>query len=270
MHHPTPPTTIAQDDLLDFLLRFATIQTSVGVQTSRIVLNTSRIAEAYGYSITMMLFQRNVAISIVPHDKHGVPTVREGRPMTGLTHHRSLPINFLLNAELSRLSWWAHDTQPDHATLEQHLEQVLNAPRVNRWLILLLISIANAAFCLLFEGDLPAAGMVLFGTAVGFYARQELNLRHAYHYLTVLVAAFLSSFVVGLCTLTEWSITPEIALSTSVLYLIPGVPFINSIIDFLDGYILNGVSRIINAIFIVLSITIGLSGTLLLLSLRLL
>ena len=59
-------TSFDQERFLDFLLHFATMQTSVGVQTSRIVLNTTRIAEAYGYSVTIMLFQRNVAISIIP------------------------------------------------------------------------------------------------------------------------------------------------------------------------------------------------------------
>ena len=39
-------TPFDQERFLDFLLHFATMQTSVGVQTSRIVLNTTRIAEA--------------------------------------------------------------------------------------------------------------------------------------------------------------------------------------------------------------------------------
>lgn len=260
---------LAIDRLLDFLLRFATIQTSVGVQTSRIVLNTTRIANAYGYDITMMLFQRNVAISLTPRHQEGHPATCTAHPTTALTHHRSLPINFLLNAELSRMSWWAFDTKPTLEALEERFDQVLNAPRVSRWLILFLISVANSAFCLLFGGDFPAAGFVFLGTCLGFYARQELNLRHAYHYLTVLVAAFVSSMTVGLGMHTGLSETPQIALSTCVLFLIPGVPFINSMIDFFDGYILNGVSRIINALFIVFSITIGLSGTLILLRLSL-
>ena len=40
---------IDKERLLDFLLRYATTQTSVGVQTNRIVVNTTRIAHAYGY-----------------------------------------------------------------------------------------------------------------------------------------------------------------------------------------------------------------------------
>lgn len=254
-----------QELLLDFLLHYATVQTSVGVQTSRIVLNTSRIAEAYGYHTTMMMFQRNVAITLVPHSEEALDQRRKVHPVTALTHHRTLPLNFYLNAELSRLSWYIHDNKPSIESLEGRLNDILNAPRVSRWLILMLISFANSAFCLLFGGDLYGAFFVFVGTLSGFYVRQELNLRHAYHYFTVLVAAFISSFIVGLGALTSLSATPQIALSTSVLYLIPGVPFINSMVDFLDGYMLNGLSRLINAILIVISITVGLSGTLVLL-----
>lgn len=268
----TPPLpAIDREALLDFLLRYATIQTSVGVQTSRIVLNTNRIAEAYGYEATIMMFQRNVAITLQNAGHSAMSGSKpQWHPVTALTHHRMLPLNFQLNAELSRLSWYVYDHKPELPTLERELERVLTLPRVSRWLILVLISFANSAFCLLFGGDLAGAATVFAGTFVGFFARQELNLRHAYHYLTVLVAAFLSSFVVGIGMCYGLSTTPQIALSTSVLYLIPGVPFINSMMDLLDGYILNGLSRLVNAIFIVISITVGLSMSLVLLDLSLL
>ena len=57
---------IDKEQLLEFLLRYATTQTSVGVQTSRIVVNTTRIAHAYGYELTIMMFQRNIAMTLTP------------------------------------------------------------------------------------------------------------------------------------------------------------------------------------------------------------
>lgn len=262
-----------QERFLDFLLHFATIQTSVGVQTSRIVLNTTRIAEAYGYDVTMMLFQRNVAITIIPHcfeDKPSVEFRKRIHATTALTHHRSRPLNFQLNAELTRLSWWVMDSKPTIEELEMQLETVLNRPRINRWLILLLVSFANAAFCLLFDGDVWATIFVFLATGIGFFSRQELNKHHAYHYFVVLVSAFLSSLTAGLLCLLDVCSTPQVAISTSVLYLIPGVPIINGITDFFDGYILNGISRLVNALLIVGSIAIGISITLFLLNLNVL
>ncbi len=262
--------SLEQERFLDFLLNYATLQTSVGVQTSRIVLNTTRIAETYGYDVTMMLFQRNVAITITPHcDQVKSKYKRKVHATTALTHHRSLPLNFQLNAELSRLSWWVYDNKPNLAEIETEFEKVLSLPRVNRWIILALVSCANAAFCLLFDGDFWAAMAVFVATVIGFWTRQELNLRHAYHYFVVLMAAFLSSFVTGSLMKIGFSTSPQIAISTSVLYLIPGVPIINGIMDFFDGYILNGISRLTNALLIIVSIAVGVSLTLFLLNFKL-
>ena len=59
--------------------------------------------------------------------------------------------------------------------------------------------------------------------------------------------------------------TQDIALGTSVLFLIPGVPLINSILDILEGHVLVGLSRTINATILIICIALGLSMTLLIL-----
>lgn len=55
----------------------------------------------------------------------------------------------------------------------------------------------------------------------------------------------------------------ETALATSPLFLIPGVPLINGIIDILDGFTLSGVNRLIKAALLIICIAVGLSLTLL-------
>ena len=56
--------------------------------------------------------------------------------------------------------------------------------------------------------------------------------------------------------------TAEICLATSPLFLVPGVPLINGIIDILDGHVLIGFSRIVNAMSLIVCIAVGLSMTL--------
>ncbi len=257
---------------MDFLLRYATTQTSVGVQTNRIVVNTTRIAHAYGYEPTIMTFQRNMTMTLSPVLGDGRHSYRplDAHPVSGMLQHRHGPLNFFFNAELSRLSWYTYDNHPSLDELEERFQKILNTPPMNRWLVLYLISQANMAFCLLFGGDLVSALFVFLGTFCGFLLRQELNRRHVYHYLTVVLSAFVASFVVGLGAKFGYEEFPKIALSASVLYLIPGVPFINGMMDILDGYVLNGISRLLTAVMIVVSITVGLSVTLMSLGLSLL
>ncbi len=260
--------TISPETLLDFLLRYATQQASIGVQTSRVVRNTTRIAEAYGYEITIMMFQRNLAISVTAHE--GKSTRYSSMPLTAMSHHTPMPINFQQNAELTRLSWYVKEVKPAMKDIEEKFEAIKKPQALNYYLTILLIACANASFCFLFKGDWQAILLVALGTACGFVTRAELHKRNAYHYFTVLAAAFVTSFIIGLGVSFDLTTTAKEALTASVLYLIPGVPFINAMMDFFDGFILNGLSRLTNAVFIVLSLTLGLSITLLLLNLHLL
>ena len=263
---------VDKERLLDFLLRFATTQTSVGVQTSRIIINTTRIAHAYGYEPTIMTFQRNITMTLTPVLGDGRHSYRplDAHPVSGMLQHRHGPLNFFYNAELSRLSWFAYDNHLSLDELEERFQKIIQTPPMNRWLMLYLISQANMAFCLLFGGDLMSGLFVFLGTFCGFLLRQELNRHHVYHYLTVVLSAVVASFIVGVGAKLGYEEMPKIALSASVLYLIPGVPFINGMMDLLDGYVLNGISRLLTAVMIVVSITVGLSFTLMSLDLSLL
>ena len=263
---------VDKERLLDFLLRFATTQTSVGVQTSRIIINTTRIAHAYGYEPTIMTFQRNITMTLTPVLGDGRHSYRplDAHPVSGMLQHRHGPLNFFYNAELSRLSWFAYDNHLSLDELEERFQRIMQTPPMNRWLMLYLISQANMAFCLLFGGDLMSGLFVFLGTFCGFLLRQELNRHHVYHYLTVVLSAVVASFIVGVGAKLGYEEMPKIALSASVLYLIPGVPFINGMMDLLDGYVLNGISRLLTAVMIVVSITVGLSFTLMSLDLSLL
>ena len=57
--------------------------------------------------------------------------------------------------------------------------------------------------------------------------------------------------------------TAEITLATSPLFLVPGVPLINGVIYIMEGHVLMGVSRLVNAMLLIVCIAVGLSATLL-------
>ena len=63
----------------------------------------------------------------------------------------------------------------------------------------------------------------------------------------------------GLC----FDCAAEVALATSPLFLVPGVPLINGVIDIVEGHVLIGVSRLVNAMLLIVCIAVGLSATLL-------
>ena len=80
-------------------------------------------------------------------------------------------------------------------------------------------------------------GIVFSATITGFYLKQQMQAKKINHYVVFIVSAFVAS----LCASTAliFDTTSEIAMATSVLYLVPGVPLINGVIDVVEGYVFN-------------------------------
>ncbi len=239
----------------DLLLDVATSLMGAGSHTARVVRSVSRMAGAFGYEIFITVFQKNMTMMV---RKQGCT---ESITLVRSTKHMAL--NFRIVSELSSLSWSTHDHKLTLEQAREHYEEIMTQPRLSRWIVLILVAFANASFCKLFEGDFVSCAMVFVGTLAGFYVRQELMAREVPHTIVFVVAAFVSSMIAGLCYVNSWGVTPDTAMATSVLFLIPGVPLINSIMDVLEGHVLTGISRMVNATTLIVSISIGFMFTLL-------
>ena len=80
-------------------------------------------------------------------------------------------------------------------------------------------------------------------------------------YIAFVAVAMLSSMMSAL-SFPLGSGTPDVALATSVLFLVPGVLLINGIIDVVEGHALMGFSRLIKSTLLIISLAIGLAFTL--------
>ncbi len=238
-----------------FLSDYATCQMAVGVQTSRVVRNTSRIAQSFGFEAHMTIFQKTVIMTL--RDADGAHTYSTVNKIKGM------PLNFAINSALSSLSWQAYDEHLSVEELKKKFDEIIRRQRESKWLVLVLVAFANAAFCRLFQGDTVSMGIVFTATLIGFLLRTLLMERHWNHLAIFILSAFIASLIGSSGYLLNLGTTPSIALGTSVLYLVPGVPLINGIMDIIDGHVLAGVSRLINAYNLIICIAIGLSITLL-------
>ena len=107
--------------------------------------------------------------------------------------------------------------------------------------------------------------LVFAGAALaGWLARFALQRRNAPEHLCCIVAAFVSSLLAGIGA-NILGFKTDIAISTSILYLVPGVPLLNAFIDMFDGHILAGFSRLVKASETILAMTLGLLGAILIL-----
>lgn len=242
-------------EIADFIARYLSYMLGAGVHTARVVRNSKRIGSALGADISIHTSQKTATLTVgSPEDKVYV---------TRVIDIPAFPISFEWNADLSALSWAAHDR---HMSLEQirtEFDRIVAKPKMSPVFVLFMASLANASFCRLFGGDIWAMLVTFTATMTGFFTRQHLAKRKVNHYIVFIISAFVAS----ICASTALALgieTAEIALATSVLYLVPGVPLINGLIDITDGHIQIGISRFVNAFMLIICIAIGMSITLML------
>ena len=235
-----------------FVAEYATRLMGSGVHTSRVVRNTKRLGEALGVRVIVSAFQKVVNFSVVDDESGEVCTEAADIP--------PLPISFELNAELSALSWEAYDERLPLGEIKRLYREIVARPRLDPIFTLVLVGLANASFCRLFGGDWFAVSIVFTATLIGFFLKQGMQARGFNHYVIFIASAFVASMYASVAL--TFDTTSDVAIATSVLFLIPGVPLINGVIDIVEGHILNGIARLTSALMLIVCIAVGLSGTL--------
>lgn len=127
-----------------------------------------------------------------------------------------------------------------------------------RWQIVLTIGISCAAFCKLFGGGWPEVALTFLASGTAMALRQQMALRHVNPYLNAAATAFVATLIASAASVFGWGEKPDTALAASVLLLIPGVAFINSIQDLLKGYTVMGLARWSIGTLITAAIAIGM------------
>ena len=242
-------------ELTNFLSEYTAKMLSIGTYTARIERCVRRIADAYDYEASLMIFVRHFIISVMdPADN----SIRRTYVKTGA----SAQISFDLISELSALSWEIYDEKIPLARARAAFAEILTSQKRNFAKTLILLSIANAAFCELFGGDGGAMALVFAATAFGICARYLLSRLKINLKIQYIAVSFAVSFIVSLGARYGLSETPDVAVGSSILFLIPGVWLINSVFDILNENMLVGISRGLNTGLLIICIAIGLFLTL--------
>ena len=240
-------------DTAIFLAEYAATMMAVGAQTSRIQLNTVRMARSFGYHINLLIFPKTLSITLLDTDHN--------RSYTYIKKTPAMALNFKANMKLSALSWRAFDQKLQLKELWRIFKMIVKEKRESRWVVLLLAALANACFCRLFDGNITSMAIVFMATLAGFLVRQELTRRGVNHLAVFALCAFVSTMIGVTDYLYFHGGTEDISLGTSMLYLVPGVPLINGVMDIIDGHALDGIARLTNACLLIICIAVGLSAT---------
>lgn len=242
-------------DITDFLIAYTSTMLSSGTYTARVARCVGRIGDIYGYEVHINFFLHHSTINVVDKEDKSIRR-------TYVIPNRHTLLNFKLILDLSALSWAIYDKKWDFENSKKIFEKICSNKKRPFVFNLFLVSLANAAFCGLFGGDLGAGILVFLGTIAGLCLRYilvkfKIDIRIVY-----ILCSFLSSWIVFLGVNANYTTQADIALGSSILYLVPGVFFINAVIDILKDYILMGISRIVSIMILVCCMAIGIYMTL--------
>lgn len=246
--------------IASFLAEYAALLLGCGSTCIRIEKNTKRIAEAFGVNLDIFIMPAHVSVSVWSSDRKGAVMAQRKTASCG--------ISFDLNTRLSQLSWEIADYNLDLPTAVAHFESIKATKPTGKWEVLILTSLANSAFCRLFGGDWFAMLIVLVSTLAGYRLKQILLEDGCDIRLTFLCASFFSASISAGGHIFNIGTTPELAIGTSVLYLIPGVPYINSVSDMIYRHYLCAFSRFLDAAVLTACLSAGLCVGMLILGLR--
>ncbi|RAX58116.1 hypothetical protein CCZ01_03285 [Helicobacter monodelphidis] len=238
------------EQLAHFLLKYAIYLFGFGAYSARIIRCVVRIGNAYGYNVHISIFFRNITLTLsTPNLNLASTYVLSSPPM---------PLNFGAIVKLSALSWKVHDEKTPFTELLQEFNQIIQLKKRNILQELCFVPLSNASLCKIFGGDIESFMIVLFSTTLTlifreYFIRIKLDMR-----LLAIISAFMVSFFASLFQQILSTETLDIAIAASVLFLIPGIHFINATLDILDSHILTGISRGIDAGIIIACIAAGM------------
>lgn len=258
MNNPDNSTVLKETAA--FLAEYASLLLGCGSTCIRIEKNTRRMAEAFGVNIDIFIMPAHVTVSVWNTDRSQTEMAQRKTASCG--------ISFDLNTRLSQLSWKVADNSLPLHTAVERFQSIKTTKPTGKWEVLILASFANAAFCRLFGGDYFAMLIVFVSTLTGYRLKQIMLEDGRDARLTFLCASFFSASISAGGHIFNIGSTPELALGTSVLYLIPGVPYINSVSDMIYRHYLCAFSRFLDAAVLTACLSAGLCAGMLMLGLK--
>ncbi len=237
-------------EVCEFLSEYSVLLFGSGATCIRMEKNVIRMAARLGMRIAISIMPRHIHLTIFDD--------RTGESATSVSAIREMPINFKKIALLSKLSWELADGQIDFQEAKRRVEKIARFKGLDFKFVLPLVACANAAFCRLFNGDFSAMGIVFAATLLGFSLKHLLGRLHVDFRLIVLLCSLVSTLTAAGGVLLFPGATPGVAVGTSVLYLVPGIPFINSFCDMIDRHYICAFGRLMNAIVILCCLSLGL------------
>lgn len=237
-------------DIIDLTLWAGQIMLQHGAESARVEETAHRLGTALGCDWLDILVSPNI-IAI---------TATSGNDFrTKLRRVVRLNVDFTRVSAINRLARRVEAGELDRPTVRSELERISTMPgHYPPWLVVLVVGLACAAFSRLFGGDWPVFFITWGAASVAMAVRLYLTYQNYNPILVTGITAFVGGLLASSASWLNLSPHPQIALTATVLLLVPGVPLVTGLEDLLEGYYIVGLSRALHGTLILLALALGL------------
>lgn len=251
------------DHITTLAVDIGTYLLASGAHCGRITRNINRIVNTWGITIHLNFSYTGILATAYYDEFPEMPvTIYKRSPVHG--------VNFTAINEISQLSWLVHTEKLALEETAELFREIKEKKPYPKSLLLPAIGMSCACLCIVAGGDWRDALIAFIASICGMMVRLEIIKYNYNPMISFIVAAFVTSLITGLNVIgffePVWgeSLAPDRALATAVLYLVPGVPLTNCIIDLIEGYVPSAIARGVFGAFILLCIALGMSISILL------
>lgn len=243
---------ISSKRFAELILDIGTFLLASGAHCGRVNTNIKRIAEAWGFDIYFQPTFKGLLVSIQNrYDKNDSITLFKEAPPHS--------VHLQVLTEVSHLTWKVYEENLSIEETEKAFAQIKAMPHYNCWLVSVAVGLSCAGLCLFSLGDFFNAAIAFLAAFLGSICRYKVTQMNFNPMISISLAAFVTTLITGLGVIYNIGAYPESAMATAVLYLIPGVPLINTVIDWIEGYLSSAVNRAMFAGLILLTIAVGMT-----------
>lgn len=246
----------------DLLLEISALLMISGANTKRINLSIDRFSSVLNFDVHTWINQKTIIMTLTDRETNWSETKVYNLPPHSL--------NFKIISDISKASWNAKEENWSLEQIVSEIERIKKLKKYPKITVLVAVSLAVSGFCNIFNGDYLNMLVAFVSAFLGMFVSQQAHRLKYNMYVRTFLAAFTASLVACLGVVLKIGAYPHTALATSILFLVPGVPLINSFTDMIDNNILNGVVRFAVGTMIVLAIATGLFLAMYIFSIKLL
>ncbi|WP_281645075.1 threonine/serine exporter family protein [Parendozoicomonas sp. Alg238-R29] len=226
------PTASARD-IARLLVDIGVLLLRSGAHTERTIRNLKRFASAFGYEPDIFIAFSGLTLTV-----HGP---EQSTTLFGRVAVHGVRLSVV--AAVSQLSWRVAEEGLTIADIRKELKEINELPHFPRWITLLMIGCGCGALARIMGAEWPVVSVTVLASSLALFVRMKMTEWRFNTFLVIVSSAAVASIVGGMATHFHMGTTSGLAMAASVLFLIPGVPLINGVVDLINGYMSIGIAR---------------------------